>query len=329
MTCLVTGATGFLGTNLVRGLVDAGWEVRASGMPGSKTTYLDDLPIEIDLADITDPADVSRIVRGCEIVFHAAGDVSNWRRRRQVQRLIHVGGTLNVAEACLLHGVRRMVHTSTIDVLGHDASRRMITEGTGHFNYDHLGYHYGESKHEAETLLRAYESERDLDLVVIYPGFMSGPFAFTHGLDSVLFSLRDGSLPGAPPGGSSFCHVTEVARAEIAAAERGRRGEGYICAGHNRTYQEWFTLMAAAIDARPLTRVLPEWLWVAVGWASEAASAVTGEAPMVSPGFAHYVSRFQYMDSTKAQTELGYVIPPPKAIIGDAVAWYRAHGYDL
>ncbi|MEM7800176.1 MAG: NAD-dependent epimerase/dehydratase family protein, partial [Chloroflexota bacterium] len=93
--CLVTGATGFVGTNLVHELVKTGWDVRASGMHGSVTKYIADLPIEIVLADITKSEEVDGIVEGCDVVFHVAGDTSFWRRHRERQAKINIDGTMN------------------------------------------------------------------------------------------------------------------------------------------------------------------------------------------------------------------------------------------
>jgi len=329
MKYLVTGATGFLGTNVVNELVADGCDVRASGMHGSNTKYLDALPVEIVLADITDQAEVDALVEGCGVVLHVAGDTSFWKKRFELQRRINVEGTINVAEACLKHGVERMVHTSTLDVLGHDPDRKLITEQTGRFNFDRMGYNYGETKLEAERRLRSYEAERDLDVVFIYPGFMCGPFDFTLQLGSVFFLLRDGSLPGAPPGGSSFCHVTEVARAHISAVTKGRRGEAYICAGHNMPTREWFDHMADAIGAPHVKRTLPEWAFVAYGHLAETISSVTNKPPDMNPGQARYMSKFQYMDCTKAINELGYVISDVPTVIGDALQWYRSEGYEI
>ena len=328
MKCLVTGSTGFLGTNLVHQLVAQGWDVRASGFRGT-AKHLEGLPIEFVRADITNRAEVEGLVDGCEIVFHVAGDTSFWKKQFDLQRRINVGGTTNIAQACLAKGVRRLIHTSTHDVLGHDQTRTLITEQTGAFNFDGLGYNYGETKADADSLLRRFEADLDLDVVFIYPGFMCGPFDFTLQLGGVFFELRDNKLPGSPPGGSSFCHVTEVAKAHIAAAEVGRRGEGYTCSGHNMTYHRWFELMAEAIGAKPPARVLPGWALTGYGYAAEAWSLVSKKAPDMNPGQARYMNRFQYMDCSKAISELDYVIPPANVIIADSVRWYRENGYEL
>lgn len=329
MKYLVTGATGFLGTNVVHELVEAGHDVRASGHHGSVTKYLDPLPVEVVLADITNAEEVDALVAGCDVVLHVAGDTSFWKKKYAQQRQVNVNGSINVADACLKHGVSRMVHTSTHDVLGHDPGRRLITEASGRFNFDRMGYNYGETKLEAEQQLRRYEAERDLDVVFIYPGFMCGPFDFTLQLGSVFFMLKDGSMPGAPPGGSSFCHVREVARAHVSAVTQGRRGEAYTCAGHNMPIREFFDHMADAIGAPHVKRTLPEWAVVLYGYLAEAWSSVSGKAPDINPGQARYMSKFQYMDCSKAVDELDYIISDVSTMIGDAIEWYRQEGYEL
>ncbi|MEO1056631.1 MAG: NAD-dependent epimerase/dehydratase family protein [Actinomycetota bacterium] len=329
MTAVVTGATGFLGTNVVAELVEQGVPVRASGMHGSETSFLDRFGVDVQLADITNPDEVDALIEGADVVYHVAGDTSFWKRRNEQQRAINVDGTMNVAAACRQHGVRRMVHTSTVDVLGHDPSGRLLTEATGRFNFTDMGYNYGETKLEAEQRLAAFALAHDLDTVVIYPGFMCGPYDFNLQLGRMFFDLKEGKLPGAPCGGSSYCHVREVARAHVAAAEKGRRGEAYSCAGWNLPTRTWLNLMADAIGAPRVARTLPERALVAYGRVSEFGARVTGRPPEMNPGVARYLSKLQYQDCSKAIDELGYHIPPIPTIIGDAVNWYRAEGYDL
>ncbi len=105
-----------------------------------------------------------------------------------------------------------MIYTSTIDVLGYNANGGVITEETGKFNFNNMGYNYGETKFDAEKKLNEY-LQKGLDVVFIYPGFMIGPFDSTLQLGRVFFDLKEGKLPGFIPGGGSFCHVTEVAKA--------------------------------------------------------------------------------------------------------------------
>lgn len=327
--CLVTGATGFLGTNLVHELVKNGWDVRASGMHGSESKYIKDLPIELIYADITNSAEVNHLVEGCKIVFHVAGDTSFWKRNFERQRKINVDGAINIAEACLKNGVQRLVHTSTLDVLGYNPTGGSYDEKSGHYNFHNMQYNYGDTKLEAEVRLRGYNSD-ELEVVFIYPGFMMGPYDYTLQIGRVFFELANGKLPGFPPGGGSFCHVTEVAKAHIAAAKKGRPGEGYLCAGmphSNLSFREAFSHMAHAVGAKPPRTTIPKWAFVAYGYACELLSNVTNNPPEINPGQARYMSCPQYAISAKAIRELDYRVPSFNKCVEDALVWYRENGY--
>jgi dihydroflavonol-4-reductase len=325
MKCLVTGATGFLGTNLVHELVRGGWQVRALGLPGSPVNYIRDLPVEIVYGDITVPDDVDRAVSGSEVVFHVAGDTSWWKKRFARQRAVNVDGTVNVADACLRHGVRRMVHTCTIDALGYNPDG-IADETWQPYNYEGTGYNYADTKREGELRLRDYMG-RGLDAVVIYPGSMLGPYDFTLQYGRLFFDLRDGKVPGCPAGGVSFGHVAEVARAHIAAAGKGRSGEGYVCAGVNVTYRELFQAIAGYFGKSAPRLTLPRWTLVAYGHLMQSISAVTGKPPEMDPGMARYMSVKAFFDSAKAVRELDYVVPPLARMLDDAYAWYRDNGF--
>lgn len=331
MKCLVTGATGFLGGNLVHELVLDGWDVRATGMHGSDTKDIQDLPIEIVFADITNADEVDQLVKGCEVVFHAAADNTLGHRAKQGQREVNVDGSLNVARACMKHGVSRMVHTSTADVLGYDPDGGSVDEENANFNHQNTGFNYAQSKYLAQKALERL-SQLGLDVVFIYPGFLIGPFDHTLQLGRTLFALKAGKMRFSPSGGSSFCHVTEVAKAHIQAAKRGFPGEGYVCAGMpatNMSYHDFVTKAAFVIGVKPPKFQLGAKALLLYGYLCEFISMFTGQAPRLDPGRARYMSVKQYSDSSKAVRELGYVVPIAEECIRDAVDWYQEQGYEL
>ncbi len=331
MKCLVTGATGFLGTNLVHELVLDGWDVVATGMHGSDTKYIDSLPIEIILADLTIESQVAPLMKGCDVVFHVAGDTSFWSKTEGRQRAINVDGAVNVARACMKHGVPRMVHTSTADVLGYEPDGGCVDEENADFNYQDHGINSVNTKYLAQKALERL-NQMGLDVVFIYPGFLIGPFDHTFQLGRVLFDLKAGKMPFSPSGGSSFCHVTEVAKAHIQAAKVGFSGEGYVCSGMpttNMSYHDFFTKMAFVIGAKPPKFKLDVNALVAYGHFCELMSKFTGKAPEINPGQARYMSITQYSDSSKAVRELGYVVPVAEECIRDAVDWYQEQGFTL
>jgi len=325
MKCLVTGATGFLGTNLVHELVKAGWDVKAFGLPGSNATYIEDLPVELVYGDIINKSDVEKAVEGCDYVFHVAGDTSWWHKRFDKQREINVNGAMNIAQACIKFGVKRLVHTSTVDSLGYNPYG-IADESWENYNYANTRYNYADTKRQGELSLKSLVKQ-GLDYVVIYPGSMLGPFDFTLQYGRLFFELRDEKTPGCPTGGVSFGHVTEVAKAHIQAALKGQCGEGYICAGENISYREFFDLIAIKFGKRaPKLNITRKFL-VAYGHIMQFLSNFTNKPPELDPGVARYMSVKAYYNSDKAESELAYKVKSVPEMIDDAYDWYKQHGY--
>lgn len=325
MHALVTGATGFLGTNLVHELVSQGWRVRAFGLPGSPDDWIRQLDVEIVFGDVTRRSDVRAAVDGVDVVFNVAGDTSWWRRWRDRQRRVNVEGPVVVAEACVAAGVSRLVQTSTADVFGVlESGERTPRDETASYNLDGIGYRYGDTKLEGDRRLRAF-LER-LEIVWIHPGAMLGPFDFTLQYGRLFADLRDGRVPAVPRGGTSWAHVVEVARAHVAAAEHGEPGAGYLCAGVNASYREVFTHMAELVGASPPQRAVPEWALVAYAHLLQAWAELSHRPPQLDPGYARFVSRHGAYDSSRAVRDLGYVVPPLEQMVTDAHDWYVAHG---
>lgn len=323
MKCLVTGATGFLGTNLVHVLADSGHEVRALGLPGSPTEYLEGRA-EVVLGDITEPEQIADATEGVEVVFHVAGDTSFWVRRFAQQRRVNVDGTANVIAACLEHGVRRLVHTSTVDTIGFNPDG-LADETWPDYNYGGWRYNYADTKREGERLVLAARDD-GLDAVVIHPGSMLGPYDFTLQYGRLFNEIAASKVPAIPKGGSSFGHVTEVARAHLAAAVHDEPQSRYICAGDNVTYRDLFTRMAATMGASPPRFDLPRPLAIAYGKTMELVSHLTKRPPDLDPGMARYMSINAWYDSSRAQRDLDYRIVPLDDQITDAHRWLTEHG---
>lgn len=325
MKCLVTGGTGFLGTNLVHELVNSGWDVRVIVRKNSNTNYIKSLPIEIVQGEITNKADVDSAVAGCDVVFNVAGDTSFWKKYFDRQRLVNVEAPSIIAEACIKHGVKRLIHTSTVDIFGCNPAG-VANEKWTDYNFANTGYNYSDTKREGERRVLEY-NKKGLEVVVIYPGSMIGPYDFTLQYGRLFFELRDGKVPGCPAGGASFCHVTDVAKAHIAAVTKGVPGEGYICAGENISYKSLFDLIAAKFDKKAPSLILKRWMMVTYGFIMQTISEFTKQAPEMDLGNARYMSINAWYDSSKAIKTLGYQITPTTKSIDDAYVWYDQNGY--
>lgn len=323
--CLVTGAGGFLGTNLVRELVKNNYKVRVLKRPSSNFKYIEDLDVEYAEGDITNLDSLLEATRGVDYVFNVAGDTAFWKRRNRRQRQTNVDGAVNVAEACLRNKVKRLVHTGTMDAIGYNPDG-VADESWESYNIAGTGNHYVDTKREGEQRVLEYV-DKGLDVVVVLPGSLVGPYDFTLQFGRVFFDLRDGKIPFFPTGGVSFGHVGECARGHVAAAEKGKKGERYILGGVNATYRELFTLMGGKIGAKVPKMDAPEWVFVLYGWLMENLSYITNQPPDMNPGMARFMSIKAYYDSGKAIKELGYKVPTLQAMVDDAYDWYQKEGF--
>jgi len=321
-TAFVTGATGFLGLNLVEALAGAGWQVLALHRRGSNLKHLSRLPAGRVEGDVTDAASLLRALpEGVECVFHVAGDISLWSRRNAAQDRVNIDGTRNVVEAALARGARRMVHTSSISAYGIHAGR--IDERAPQLG-GRSWINYQRSKYAAEQEVRAGLA-RGLDAVIMNPAAIVGRYD-TSGWAQVILRIDARRLPGVPPGGGSYCHARAVAQAHIAAAERGRRGENYLLGGADASFLE-FVRAAGELLGRPVPkRTTPAWILALMGRLGAWTAFVTSREPRLTPEMAATVSRKVYADCTKAQRELGYAATELRAMIGESVAWLASEG---
>jgi len=325
MKCLVTGASGFLGTNLVHELVKADWKVRVIVRKGANINYIKSLPIDIFEGEITNQIDLDKACEGCDIVFNVAGDTSFWKKKFEIQRKINIEVPSMVAHACIKNRVKRLIHTSTVDVFGCNPLGAVNEQWT-EYNFADMGYNYSDTKREGEHRVMKF-NKKGLEVLVIYPGSMIGPYDFTLQYGRLFFELRDGKVPGCPAGGASFGHVSEVAKAHIIAAIKGIPGEGYICAGENISYKTLFDLIAAKFHKKAPKFILKPWMLVTYGYIMQFISNFTGKAPEIDPGNARYMSLNAWYDSSKAVKELDYKIISIQQMIDDAYKWYKENGF--
>jgi dihydroflavonol-4-reductase len=324
-TCLVTGGTGLLGINLVRCLVAQGWNVTVLSQRADNAKFLSDLPITYICGDIADPEHIDRATAGQEVVFHVAGDTSWWKKQYPRQWRTNVDGAVNVIESARRNGVRRVVHTSTVDTIGYNP-KGVADENWPIFNFNRLNYHYAISKREGERRALAFNGN-GIEVVVIQPASMMGPYDVNLQYGRLFADLRDGKMAAVPCGGVSFNHVVEVAKAHVTAADLGVPGERYICAGEQVSYRRLFDVIARKISARAPRITVPPWVLIAYGWIDETIAGFTNVAPQMNPGMAFYMSCNAFYSSDKAIANLGYKITPFEEAVDDTHRFLLDNGF--
>jgi dihydroflavonol-4-reductase len=326
---LVTGAAGFIGSHVVRDLIDEGVEVRALIRPGEPTTNLEGLgAIELVEADLLDAPAIDRAVQGVDTVFHLAAIYAVWIEDWSKIYEVNLQGARNVLWAALRHGVERVVYTSSIAAIGIAPGREISDEQTP-FNQYTLGNHYVLTKYLSQQEALAF-ARNGLDLVVVNPAFPFGErdLAPTP-TGQIIIDLLTGANRFYFDGGVNIVDVKDVARGHVLAAKHGRTGELYILGNVNVTMQELVGLVCrvAGLDSRlrfrlplPLARVGA----AAMGWWAD---NVSHRPPVASPPEVAYTAQYLFFDPGKAQRELGLTLTPIEASLRGAVDWFRAHGY--
>ncbi|HYK82138.1 MAG TPA: hopanoid-associated sugar epimerase [Gemmatimonadales bacterium] len=328
MTTLVTGATGFVGSALVRRLLDARQDVRALARPGSTRRLLEGLPVEIVEGDLTAPETLRPAVRGCRALFHVAADYRFWVRDPGAMHAANVTGTVALMRAALDCHVERIVYTSSVATLGHAAAGAPADEDTPVTLADMIGP-YKRSKFLAEEEVRRLATQAGLPAVIVNPSTPVGPRdAKPTPTGRLVLDAARGRVPAYVDTGLNIVHVDDVAEGHWLAYQRGRPGERYVLGGENLTLQEILTRIAAITGQAPPRVRLPLPALYPVAIAAETWARLRGRGtPLVTLDELRMSRQRMFFSSAKAERHLGYAPRPAQQALEDAVRWYREHGY--
>jgi dihydroflavonol-4-reductase len=321
---LVTGATGFVGSQLAAALVDRGDTVRVLRRKNSSTVALDGLDVEHLYGDILEPDAVAAAVRGCECVFHVAALSSYWRARAADVYRVNVEGTRIVMDACLKAGTSRVVHTSSAAAVGVRRDGRPSDE-TQPFDPREKRFAYAHSKHLAEQEV-ARVVKLGLPAVIVNPAVVIGPGDHNLISGSMIVEMAKRPLPGCPPGGVCMTDIDAVVAGHLAAAERGRIGERYILGGENLFYREITRTIAEVVGCRVPRWRIPRWVMPPAAAALDLFNHFVAR-PIASGDQLRLSAHNAFFDSGKAVAELGYRILPYRGAVERAYQWYLEHGY--
>ena len=320
----VTGATGFLGINIVKQLLEQNWEVTVLHRETSNTTFLNRFNVKSVIGSITKKDSVLKAMpQDVDAVLHVAGDTNTWKLKNDEQTKNNVDGTKNMVEVAIAKGAKKFIHTSTTSAWGRITGE--VDENTPQHGLDSwINYEYSECAGEIEAL-KGLES--GLDVVVMNPGGIIGPYD-TSTWGRLFFMLRDNKLLSIPTGEMNFAHAHEVARAHIIAIDKGRRGERYILGGVHSSFEELIKEIGILLKKKIMPLRSIKSISYLVAYILQGISYVTKKEPIYSPegiAITHY-STINFK-SDKAINELGFKMIPVKESVKDCYNWLLKEGY--
>jgi dihydroflavonol-4-reductase len=312
---VVTGGTGFIGSQLVHRLVARGDDVTVAARASSPRAILGALPVRWVTADIADRAQMRRALRGAERLFHVAG-TTNLRLGADDAFRINALGARTVLEAALAEGVERAVHVSSVAAIGpappHGAAdERQLRSGP-------IGIAYADSKlageHEA---LRV--AARGLDLVIACPAHVLGRGDERRSSTDVVrrFLLR--RIPAYVDGAINVVDVEDVVDGLLLCEQRGATGERYILGNRNYTWERFFAELARLSGVEPPAVRVPVPVAIAL---AEAAARLPGPVPF-TPAEVRAAAHWWTYRSSRARRELGWTTRAHEDTVEATVAWYR------
>jgi dihydroflavonol-4-reductase len=326
MTTLVTGATGLIGANLTRLLVERGETVRVLVRPDQKRRQfaLEEMPVETVPGDVIDLASVRAAMSGCQKVYHVAGQLGMGSGQWKLFRRVNIEGTANICRAALECGVERLVHTSTVSSVGWSVDGHPVDETTP-WNFAAYPTPYTCTKRDGEAIVLEYV-QHGLPAVIVNPAYCLGPWDSKPSSGILLQLAATGLVIGVPGGGANVAEAREVARGHILAMERGRIGQRYILGGENVSWWQFFTLLARRLGKQPPRFIVPAWLAIWGGILLDIPGRLGIRMPISANGM-RILYRNHYVSSQKAVTELGYCPSQAGAAIESAIPWMQQHGY--
>jgi dihydroflavonol-4-reductase len=332
MKCFVTGATGFIGANLVHELCARGHTVKALVRPASELRGLEGAQFERVEGDVADGRRLEQAMRGCDWCFHVAASYHLWLRDYRPMYAANVDGTRTVLQVAAAAGCARIVYTSTVGCIGLPRlvdGRLSPTDESAPVTEAQMTNHYKRSKWQAEQV--ALELARaGLPIVLVHPSAPVGPRDVKPTpTGKVIVDFLNRQMPAYLDTGLNWVHVRDVAVGHVLAAEKGRVGERYILgnAEGNWTMKEAFAVLEELTGVPAPRFEVPYLVALMAAHVDETVSAFTGKPPKAVLAGVRMAKYKMFFNPAKAVRELGLPQTPPRQALRDAVQWFRDNKY--
>jgi len=307
MRFFVTGATGFIGSALVRKLREANHIVHALFRSKYKTASIKHPNVRLIKGDILNPISLHKAMEGCLYVFHTAAITKMWTKSPRLYYDINVTGTKNVMEAALNLGIKKVVLTSTAGVFGpsinHEVNENTIRK-TKYFTK------YEKSKAEADSLALDYV-KKGINVVIVHPTriYGPGPFRESNSITKIMKLYIKGRWPFLPGKGNkigNYVYIDDVINGHILAMEKGHSGEKYILCGENTSYRYFFNYLKKISQKNYFLIRLPFFTIISFSQITKNLAKIFNQYPLITPEMAKKLNQNWSVSCGKAKKELGY-----------------------
>jgi dihydroflavonol-4-reductase len=332
MRCFVTGASGFIGANVVHELLAQGHEVKALLRTGSDVRGLRGAEFERVDGDVLDRKLLDASMRGCDWCFHLAASYHLWLREYKPMYAANVDGTRNVIEAAANAGCQRIVYTSTVGCIGLPKEVNgewPPTDETTPVSEAQMSNHYKRSKWQAEAVAIDL-ARKGLPVIIVNPSAPVGPRDVKPTpTGQVIVDFLNRNMPAYLDTGLNWVHVRDVAIGHLLAAQRGRFGERYILgnADGNWTMKQAFAVLEELTSIPSPKMQIPYSVALLAAYANEAFASLTGRPPKAPLAGVRMAKYKMFFNPAKAIRELGLPQTRPRQALADAVAWFKENNY--
>ncbi len=324
---LITGASGFLGTNLCIELVSRGYEVNAVVSKPESAKFLKNIEgVSISVSNILDAKKLKTLTVGMDVVINCAANTALYPTRSEKIRAVNITGVEHLIEACLENKVDRFIQVGTANSFGSGTLDNLGNESNP-YEGARYGLDYIDSKYEAQNKILKAVKESGLDAVIVNPTFMIGPNDVKPSSGAMVLGIRDKKVPAYTSGGKNFVYVKDVTIGIANAIDLGKKGECYILGSHNLTYQAFFELTAKLAGVKPPKMKLPNAIALGFGRLNSGIAKLFNRPTAMSYEAMKLSTEIHYYSSDKAIRELNFPQTDIKIAVEEGLNWFKKHNY--
>ncbi|MEM8675175.1 MAG: hopanoid-associated sugar epimerase [Cyanobacteria bacterium P01_G01_bin.67] len=319
MKAFVTGGTGFVGANLIRLLLQKGYDVRALVRKNSSLNNLKSLDVEIVTGDLNS-SELTQQMSGCQVLFHVAAQYSLWQADSKLLYRSNILGTRNIFACAQQAGIERTVYTSSVAAIG--VKLDSIANEAYQSPVDKLVGDYKKSKYYAEQeAVKAVQQGQDI--VIVNPSTPIGAFDLKPTpTGEIIVRFLQRKMPFYVDTGLNLIDVKDVAQGHILALEKGNTGDRYILGNQNLTFKQLLSKLEQITGLPAPKYTIPYWIPYSVAWLEEKVLAKLGKPPTIALDGVRMSRQKMFYDASKAVNDLGLPQTDIDRAIKDAVQWF-------